>query len=96
MNAHGAPPVIVLSPQHPQVTAAVGPLGWNARRRQLHRLSATRCRAATTSCCSTSPTSPPSAATPDDFYDGYHLTVPNTRRLIDAVLTKAGDALRRQ
>src|SRR5207249_10703205 len=43
MDAWGRPPVIVLTPIHPAMRAFLGPLGWDARHRQvlayLHELS---------------------------------------------------------
>ncbi len=93
MNEQGSAPVIVLSPQHPQVTAAVGKLGWNARHRQLLAyLRSLQGRYDFTVLDLTDTAA--FGGDPNDYYDGYHLTVPNTRRLIDAVMAKAPGALK--
>jgi hypothetical protein len=93
MNDQGATPVIVLSPQQPQVTAAVGEAGWDARRRQLIAyLDSLQGRYDFVLLDFTDVRS--FGGDPDEFYDGYHMTVPNTRRLIDAVLERDPGAFR--
>jgi len=92
MNRQGAVPVIVVSPQHPAVTAAVGPIGWNARHRQVVRLLRSlrrEYRFSYLDCADIKSFN----GSPTDFYDGYHMTVPNTRRLTDAVIKSARRAL---
>lgn len=93
MNEQGATPVIVLSPQHPDVTDGVEKLGWGARRQELlDFLAAQQEEHDLIVLDYTDITS--FGGSPDDFYDGYHLTVPNTQRLVDAVLDAYPDALR--
>jgi hypothetical protein len=93
MNGQGATPIVVLSPQHPQVTAAVGTSGWNARHRQL--LAYLRSFRKHYDFALLDFTNIASfGGDPQELYDGYHLTVPNTRRLLDAVLEKNGGTLR--
>lgn len=92
MNAWGRPPVIVLTPIHPKMRAVLGPLGWNVRYRQvlayLHELSA-RYRFSVVDMTSLSSF----GGSPRLFYDGFHLTVPNMHRLIDALVSKERRAL---
>jgi hypothetical protein len=93
MNDQGATPIVVLSPQHPQVTAAVGDAGWSARHRQLLaylRSLQGRYDFELLDCTDIAAF----GGDPQEFYDGYHLTVPNTRRLLDTVLEKNGGTLR--
>jgi hypothetical protein len=92
MNRKGSVPVIVVSPQHPEVTSAVARLGWNARHRQVVKLLRSlqheyRFRVLDYADVASF------GGSPNDFYDGYHMTVPNTRRLIDAVLAHDRRAL---
>lgn len=92
MNAWGYPPVIVLSPIHPQLRARLGPLGWDTRHRQvLAYLRELRTRYPFTFLDMTSLSS--FGGSPALFYDGMHLTLPNIERLLDAILRRAGSAL---
>ena len=92
MDAWGSPPVIVLTPIHPAMRAFLGPLGWNARYRQvlayLHALS-TRYRFSLVDMTSISSF----GGSPRLFYDGFHLTVPNVHRLLDTLVRKERRAL---
>jgi hypothetical protein len=92
MDAWGRPPVIVLTPIHPEMRAALGPLGWNARYRQvlayLHHLSR-RYRFSLVDMTSLSSF----GGSPRLFYDGFHLTVPNMHRLLDTLVHKERRAL---
>lgn len=93
MNSLGDAPVIVLTPMQPQMLATVAPLGYDARYRDvlayLHSLKA-RYRFEQLDFTHLSSFGGRAA----DFYDGYHMTVANTRRLVNAVLLKAPGALR--
>ena len=94
MTAGGTRPVIVLTPLHPQLLRAIGPIGWTRRHadvlRYLRRLQ-TRfafdlldaSRIATF------------GGSPRAFYDGVHLTEPNVRRMIDWALTRTRGSLPR-
>ena len=84
--------MIVLTPIHPAMRRALAPLGWTS---------------ATARCSPTSPrceqrhrfefldlTSLSSfGGSPSDFYDGFHLTLPNVHRLLDAIVRRERRAL---
>jgi hypothetical protein len=93
INSLGDAPVLVLTPMQPQMLAAVGPLGYEARYGDvlayLHSLNG-RYRFELLDFTHLSSFGGRAA----DFYDGYHMTVANTRRLVNAVLLKAPGALR--
>jgi hypothetical protein len=92
MNAWGHPPVIVLSPIHPELRAKLIPLGWDTRHREvLAYLAELRKSYAFTFLDMTSLGS--FGGSPTLFYDGMHLTLPNIERLLDAILRRAGSAL---
>lgn len=89
MNAHGAKPVIVLTPINPLLLRVVGPLGWYERHRQvvdfiqsLHAkyrfdfVDVTDLRTF--------------HGDPVQFFDGVHMTAVNTDRVIDYVLKRTG------
>lgn len=93
MNEQGATPVIVISPQHPEVTAAVEDIGWGDRHEEL--VAYLREQQERHDLIVLDYTDIDSfGGSPDDFFDGYHLTVPNTRRVVDAILEEHPDALR--
>ena len=92
MNSLGAEPVVVVSALHPVLLAAVEPIGWAARHRDvlayldsLH--SRYRFQVLDYSRIGSF------GGSPQAFYDGYHMTVANTRKLVDAVLAADGSAL---
>jgi hypothetical protein len=92
MNAWGAPPVVVLTPIHPAMRKALGPLGWNVRYRQVRtylRELAARYRFSLVDMTSLSSF----GGSPRLFYDGFHLTVPNMHRLVDELVRKERRAL---
>jgi hypothetical protein len=93
MNDIGDAPVLVLTPMQPQMLAVVAPLGYDARYEDvlayLHGLQG-RYRFELLDFTHLSAFGGRAA----DFYDGYHMTVANTRRLVNAVLRKAPGALR--
>ena len=92
MDAWGEPPVIVLTPLHPAMRRALAPLGWTERRRQvLAFLAALRARHRFELLDLTSLSS--FGGSPDDFYDGFHLTLPNVHRLLDAIVRRERRAL---
>ena len=93
MNSLGDSPVIALTPMQPQMLAAVAPLGYDARYADvLAYLRSLQGRVRFTLLDFTHLSSFGGRAA--DFYDGYHMTVANTRRLVNAVLRKAPGALR--
>ena len=92
MNAWGYPPVIVLSPIHPALRKVLGPLGWTVRHRQvLAYVDSLKARHPFTFMDMTSLSS--FGGSPNLFYDGMHLTLPNVHRLLDAILRRAAGAL---
>ena len=89
MNAHGAKPLIVLTPINPTLLRVVGPLGWYQRHRQvvdfiqsLHAkyrfdfVDVTDLRTF--------------HGDPVQFFDGVHMTAVNTDRVIRYVLKRTG------
>jgi hypothetical protein len=92
MDAWGAPPVIVLTPVHPAMRRTLGPLGWRERRRQvlayLHELRR-RHRFELLDLTSLSSF----GGSPHDFYDGFHLTLPNVHRMLDTIVRRERRAL---
>ena len=92
MNTWGYPPVIVLSPIHPALRKALAPLGWDERHREvLAYLESLRKRFGFTFLDMTSLAS--FGGSPNLFYDGMHLTLPNVHRLLDTILRRAAGAL---
>jgi hypothetical protein len=84
-------PVIVFMPIHPTLLAAVRPLGWEQRHREvldyLHKLQdehpfvtldLSRLQSI--------------GGDPDAFYDGFHMTRSNARRVLEAVVERAPEA----
>lgn len=95
MNDWGSTPVIVLSPVHPRLLAALRPLGWDRRHEQVLAYLATlrphyRFVLLDMSYVSSF------GASPRLFFDGVHMKIPNYRRLLRAVYsdTQASAALR--
>lgn len=92
MDAWGEPPVIVLTPLHPAMRRALAPLGWTKRRQQvLEFLAGLRARHRFEFLDLTLLSS--FGGSPDGFYDGFHLTLPNMHRLLDAVVRRERNAL---
>jgi hypothetical protein len=93
MNGLGATPVIVLTPMQPEMLARVASLGYDARYHDvLAYLRSLQGRYRFVLLDFTHLASFGGRAA--DFYDGYHMTVANTQRLVNAVLAKAPGALR--
>jgi hypothetical protein len=93
MNSLGDSPVIALTPMQPQMLAAVAPLGYDARYTDvLAYLRSLQGHYRFKLLDFTHLSSFGGRAA--DFYDGYHMTVANTRRFVNAVLRKAPGALR--
>ena len=93
MNSLGATPVIVLSPYQPQLLAALRPLGWDTRHRQvLQFLQSLQARYRFVLLDMTHIASFHGSAT--DFYDGVHLRLHNVHRFLTTVLAESGSALR--
>jgi hypothetical protein len=93
MNGLGSAPVIALTPMQPQMLARVASLGYNARYHDvLAYLRSLQGRYRFELLDFTDLASFGGRAA--DFYDGYHMTVANTQRLVNAVLARAPGALR--
>ena len=93
MNRLGQEPVLVISPTHPGMLARIAPIGWEARHREVLRYLRSlerRYRFHLFDFARISSFDGVAA----DFYDGYHMTVANTRRLVDAIVGRLPDALR--
>lgn len=92
MDAWGTSPVIVLTPIHPAMRRTLGPLGWTERHRQvLAYLRSLRKRHRFELLDLTSLSS--FGGSPSDFYDGFHLTLPNVHRMLDAIVRRERRAL---
>jgi hypothetical protein len=92
MNRWGHPPVIVITPLHPQMREALGPLGWTQRRREvLAYIRTLRSRYRFELLDLTYLSS--FGGKPDDFYDGFHMTLPNVRRMLDEIVRRTHGAL---
>lgn len=92
MDAWGYAPVIVLSPIHPALRKVLAPLGWTARYHQvLAYMASLKPKYRFTFLDMTSISS--FGGSPNLFYDGLHLTLPNVHRMLDAILRKAPGAL---
>jgi hypothetical protein len=92
MNTSGHAPVIVLTPIHPEMRRTLARVGWEERRRQvLAYLEELRPRYRFTLLDFTSLDS--FGGSPELFYDGLHLTLPNVHRLLDAVVARERRAL---
>jgi hypothetical protein len=93
MDAWGHAPVIVLSPIHPALRKVLAPLGWTQRHRQvlafLDRLKQKGYRFTFLDMTSLSTF----GGSPDLFYDGLHMTLPNVHRFLDAILRRDRSAL---
>lgn len=93
LTTWGVNSVIVLTPVHPALLRALGPIGWNRRHAELVAyLHALQARVPFTlidaSRISTF------GGKPGGFYDGVHQRVENLRLLISSVVRRSGDALR--
>jgi len=93
MNQLGATPVIVLSPYQPQLLAALRPLGWNTRHRQvLQFLQSLHARYRFVLLDMTHIAT--FHGSPSNFYDGVHMRLRNVHRLLRTVVAESGSALR--
>ena len=93
LNDHGTTPVIVVMPVHPRVLAALRPYGRDRRQRRfLAYLSGLEKRYRLKVVDLTELSS--FGGDPNGFYDGVHITRENSDRVIDALVERAGDALR--
>jgi hypothetical protein len=92
MDAWGEPPLVVLTPVQPQMRRTLAPLGWSARRRQvLSFLAGLHARYRFRVVDMTDLAS--FGGSPRGFYDGFHMTLPNVHRLLDALLREDRRAL---
>jgi hypothetical protein len=89
----GTRPVVVLMPLHPTLLEAVREAGWETRHRTvldyLHGLQSSYDFVALDFSRLDSVD-----GDPDEFYDGFHITSRNARRLLDAVVREAPDCFR--
>ena len=93
MNQLGATPVIVLSPYQPQLLAALRPLGWNTRHRQvLQFLQSLHARYRFVLLDMTHIAT--FHGSPSNFYDGVHMRLRNVHRLLRTAVAESGSALR--
>lgn len=91
-NAWGARPVIVLSPIHPRLREVLRPLGYDARHREaLGYLQSLHGRYDFILIDMTGLEA--FGGSRAAFYDGVHMKVANTRRLIDAVIARSDAVL---
>jgi hypothetical protein len=87
MNRWGIRPLLVLTPIHPTLHKLIGPLGWDERHQQvLDYLDGLKARYRFTVIDMTSTAT--FGGTPDAFYDGTHMKVPNLRLMLDAVIAR--------
>jgi hypothetical protein len=87
MNKLGATPVLVLMPIQPRVLQAIKPLGWSERHRVVVAyLKSLQKRYRFTFFDFSELSSV--GGDPKQYYDGAHMWVQNTRRVIDAVLAR--------
>jgi hypothetical protein len=87
-NSWGEDPVIVLSPLEPALKKVIGPLGWDARHRDvLAYLKSLHAKYRFTVIDMTSLSS--FGGSPNQFYDGIHMKVPNVRLMLNAVIKQA-------
>jgi hypothetical protein len=92
MDAWGYPPVLVLSPIHPALRKALGALGWDERHRQVvEYIESLHKRYAFTFVDMTSLSS--FGGSPNEFFDGMHMTLPNVHRFLDVLVRRSGRAL---
>jgi hypothetical protein len=87
MNRWGIHPLLVLTPIHPTLHKLIGPLGWDERHQQvLDYLAGLQSRYQFTVVDMTSTAT--FGGSPDAFYDGTHMKVPNLRLMLDAVIAR--------
>jgi hypothetical protein len=87
MNRWGIHPLFVLTPIHPRLHRLIGPLGWDRRHHQvLDYLAGLRSKYRFTVIDMTSTAT--FGGTPDQFYDGTHMKVPNLRLMLNAVIAR--------
>ena len=92
MNRWHEQPTIVIPPEQPRMLAVLEPLGWDARHRDLLAyLASLRDRYRFTVIDMSHVSS--FGGSPDGFFDGVHMQLPNYHRLIDAVLAREGGGL---
>jgi hypothetical protein len=92
LNSWGTSPVIVLTPVHPDMLAAIGPLGFNDRRQEA--IAYIKSLAATYHFTFVDMTDISSfGGSPDHFYDGVHMDPLNNARLLDAIIERTNGTL---
>jgi hypothetical protein len=85
-NSWGIKPVIVLTPAHPTLLRALGPLGWTRRHAEALRMLGNLHAHLTLLDASRISTF---RGRPGAFYDGVHMRVANTRRLAAWIVQRA-------
>jgi hypothetical protein len=79
--------LFVLTPIHPTLHKLIGPLGWDARHQKvLDYLARLHSKYRFTVIDMTSIAT--FGGSPDAFYDGAHMKVPNLRLMLDAVIAR--------
>jgi len=92
LDGMGTQQVVVLTPMHPKLLAAVKDAGWSKRHREVMTyLKREQARYGFTLLDYSALSS--IGGDPDAFYDGFHFKRSNARRLVDTVVAKAQDAL---
>jgi hypothetical protein len=86
-NSWGVRPVLAIAPMHPQLLAAVRPLGWAARHDRLLAVLADLHRRYDFDVADMSSIAA-FGGTPDAFYDPVHMRPANTDRLVDALAAR--------
>ncbi len=89
MNEQGATPLIVLTPINPKMRKVLGPLGWDARHKQV--VQYIESLQGTYDFKFLDLTDPSLFGfDPKQFYDGMHMTTINTEKAIDYILKQTG------
>ncbi len=94
LNSRGIKPLIVIMPYHPRALKAFRSVGWGVKERWLRTylsgLQKKGCTFRIVNCVSIRSF----GGNPAGFYDGSHLTVENSRRLLRYCMTKAPGCFR--
>jgi hypothetical protein len=92
LTSWGTSPVLVLTPVHPDLLAAIRPLGFDDRRQEA--IAYIRSFAASYGFTLLDMTDISSfGGSPDHFYDGVHMDPVNNARLLDAIIERTNGAL---
>ena len=91
LSEAGTTQVVVLTPMHPKLLTAVRTAGWNERHREVTAYLERQRAAYGFTLLDFSELSS-IGGDPDAFYDGFHFTRANARRLVDAVVAQSRQA----